>query len=72
MRAGERREWTRGVLKDLEPHLVGVNSVAFLAGEAYREFLEPELRGRGIAVSVPMKGLKIGEQLSWLERQLDP
>ena len=72
MRASERREWARGVLKALEPRLPEMISISFLAGAAYREFLEPELRGRGIAVHVPMEGMGIGRQLSWLDWQLHP
>jgi len=72
MRAGERREWTRGALEALDPILPGVKSVTILAGKAYREHLEPELRRRGIIVNVPMEGMGIGSQLSWLDRQLNP
>ena len=72
MRAGERREWARGVLEAFAPILPGVKSVTFLAGKAYREHLEPELRSRGITVNVPMEGMRIGEQLSWLDGQLNP
>ena len=31
---------------------------------------ELKLRELGLTVSVPMKGLKIGEQLSWLNQEL--
>lgn len=37
----------------------------FLAGDTYREFLLPEL----YHVKLPMKGLKIGQQLQWLTKQ---
>ena len=40
--------------------------MVFLAGERYREFLARHLASRGVEVSVPMEGLRIGEQLSWL------
>ncbi len=66
MPVAERRAWARMVLAEVEPHLAGVGSVVFLAGQRYREFLEPALCDRGIAVIVPMAGLRIGEQLSWL------
>lgn len=72
MRAGERREWARGVLETLDPILPGVKSVTILAGKAYREHLEPEMRRRGIIVNVPMDGMGIGWQLSWLDGQLYP
>ena len=69
MPVNRRRAWASGVIEDLAPRLAGVNSVAFLAGSAYREFLAPELRRRGLTVYVPMEGLGIGRQLSWLARQ---
>ena len=69
MPVNRRRAWASGVIKHLAPRLVGVNSVAFLAGRAYREFLERELRGRGLTIYVPMEGMGIGRQLSWLADQ---
>lgn len=41
--------------------------MVMLAGMRYRELLEPRLRARGIDVHVPMEGLRIGEQLSWMD-----
>ena len=70
MRLAERRRWASKVLSQLEPHLEGIKSVIFLAGQSYREFLDPPLRSRGLVVSIPMDGLRIGEQLSWLNREL--
>ena len=69
MPVSRRRSWASGVVEDLAPRLAGVNSVAFLAGKAYREFLEPALRERGITIYVPMEGMGIGLQLSWLADQ---
>ena len=63
----KRRKWAEGVLGQLLPHLDGVNSVVILAGKHYREFLELELSNRGFNVCVPMHGLQIGKQLSWLD-----
>ena len=63
MPVADRRRWASRVLTQLEPHLNGIRSVTFLAGRRYREFLEPSLRSRGLAVSIPMEGLRIGEQL---------
>lgn len=65
-----RRIWARGVIEGLAPRLAGVDSVTLFAGMAYREFLEPELRGRGIELHVPMQGMRIGQQLSWLSDQV--
>ena len=64
-----RRAWARGVIEDLAPHTVGINSVTLFAGMAYREFLGPALRERGLTVYVPMEGMAIGQQLSWLSKQ---
>lgn len=63
-----RRAWAAAVLNALEPHLAGVRAVVFLAGERYREFVAPALSERGIEVQVPMQGMRIGEQLAWLNR----
>ena len=71
MPVAERRRWASGVLAQLAPHLVNVGTVTFLAGQRYREFLEAPLRSRGLDVAVPMEGLRTGEQLGWLTRELD-
>ena len=70
MPVADRRQWASRVLTQLEQHLNGIRSVTFLAGRRYREFLEPSLRSRGLVVSIPMEGLRIGEQLSWLTREI--
>ena len=71
MPKNERVEWSREVMSALDPSLDGVDSVAVFAGEPYREFLAPKLHKRGIAVCVPMEGLKIGNQLAWLNARLN-
>ena len=70
MGVGERRTWASNVMQTLEPHLAEVPTVFILAGVKYREFLEPQLRARGIQVQVPMAGLRNGEQLRWLNARL--
>lgn len=72
MDVGERRAWASNVMQTLEPHVADVKTVFFLAFKKYREFLEPQLRARGIQVRVPMAGLRIGEQLAWLNARLAP
>lgn len=67
MPAAERRAWAADTIKQLEPHLDGVESVVFLAGQRYREHLELPLQSRGIATSAPMARLGIGRQLAWLK-----
>jgi cytoplasmic iron level regulating protein YaaA (DUF328/UPF0246 family) len=70
MKTRERKEWAARVLRDLLPRLHAGDEVVILAGNRYREFLEQSLATAGIRVKVPMKGLRIGEQLQWLDRQL--
>ena len=65
-----RRHWASTVLTQLEPYLDGVESIVILAGKRYREFLVPSLQSRGLAVYVPMVGMRIGEQLRWLNKML--
>ena len=71
MPVADRREWAKKVFADLESYLAGVETVVFLAGNRYREFLEGPLAAKGVTVSVPMEGLRNGEQLSWLEREIN-
>ena len=70
MCVADRRTWADRVLAELGPCLDGVDTVVFLAGRRYREFLEPALRDRGLLVRVPMSGLRQGEQLAWLGDRL--
>lgn len=62
----ERRAWAENALRQLDPHLIGRRRIVIFAGQRYREFLVPALRGDGYEVDVPMEHLRIGEQLSWL------
>ena len=65
-RVAGRRAWGERVAAQLAEAVPDLSRVVFLAGGRYREFLAPHLAGRGVEVSVPMEGLRIGEQLSWL------
>ena len=66
MRKLERMEWARRVEDELRKLLHSGDSVVLLAGQRYREFLQSSLLELGCQVSVPMRGLGIGKQLSWL------
>ena len=66
MGIAERRGWAKRVAAQLADAVPDLSRVVFLAGERYREFLARHLEGSGVEVSVPMQGLRIGEQLSWL------
>lgn len=65
-----RAAWARRVMASLASHLQPGDRVVFLAGQAYREFLADQVTGLGCKVEVPMDGLRIGEQLQWLKKQL--
>lgn len=66
MRVADRRAWAEWVAGQLAKEVPDLTHVVFLAGERYREYLARHFADRGVAVSVPMEGLRIGEQLSWL------
>ena len=66
MGAADRRAWGERVAAQLAEAVSDLSRVVFLAGERYREFLARHLASRGVEVSVPMEGLRIGELLSWL------
>ena len=68
MRVADRRAWGERVTAQLAEAVPDLSQVVFLAGERYREFVARHLADRGVAVSVPMEGLRFGEQLSWLEQ----
>lgn len=65
--ASERRAWAKRILEQLERVTdFQKDRFTFLAGEKYRESLLPLLPNS----SVPMKGLKIGQQLKFLNTHL--
>lgn len=66
MRAADRRAWGERVAVQLAEAVPDLSRVVFLAGQRYREFLARHLASRGVEVSIPMEGLRIGQQLSWL------
>ena len=64
----ERSAWAERVQQQLLELLPADAEVILLAGLRYREEIEPFLRKRGFPVSVPLEGLKIGEQLQRLKQ----
>ena len=62
----ERLAWAERVLETLRPHLKASDEVIFLAGKNYRADLIRPIRELGCTILVPMEGMRIGEQLSWL------
>lgn len=67
MNADARKAWSDKVSLQLLKCLTDGDEVILLAGEAYREFLVPPLRAEGFNVRIPMEGLRIGQQLNWLD-----
>jgi len=61
----ERVVWAETVFAELADKLGNDDEVVFLAGEAYREFLEKKIRERGIKTACPLFRMSIGEQLQW-------
>ncbi|MBN2286037.1 MAG: hypothetical protein JXI43_06290 [Tissierellales bacterium] len=64
MKTKEIQEWSKDVLFDLKNNTdLESDTYIFLAGEKYRRYLLPHIKH----YEIPMRGLKIGEQLSWLK-----
>ncbi len=64
----ERVEWAERVQQQLIDFLPAGAEIILLAGLRYREEIEPYLCKHGFSVSVPLKGLKVGEQLQRLKQ----
>ncbi|MBL3591834.1 MAG: hypothetical protein JMN24_18970 [gamma proteobacterium endosymbiont of Lamellibrachia anaximandri] len=64
MRANEVKQWASQVIEQIRN--IGAleeTEFTFLAGEKYRKYLLPHLNN----VQIPLKGLRIGEQLQRLK-----
>ncbi len=67
----ERRQWAEDVLLALEPHLVGVERVCFLAGKAYYGLLLEPLGQQGLVTETPLAHMGQGKQLAYLKRETE-
>ena len=68
----ERKEWAEDVSNELRLHIADIDTIYILAGQRYREFLVPKLRDYDdVNICVPMEGLRIGEQLRWLDERIN-
>lgn len=65
----EQSAWADVVLDALTKVTKPGDKLIFLAGENYRKNLEGRLLERGYEVEVPMRGLRIGHALQWLQIQ---
>lgn len=67
MRVNARREWANEVFESLSRE-VDINNTEFivLAGVKYRQFLLNQ-----VSIQIPMEHMGIGNQLSWLQNQIN-
>jgi cytoplasmic iron level regulating protein YaaA (DUF328/UPF0246 family) len=66
----DRKRWAEHVAWQMEDLNVKGDVAVVLAGERYREFLMNRLAIRFETVKIPMQGLQMGEQLSWMKNTL--
>ena len=71
MSSQARFEWSQSVIKNLKQILSPGDHIIILAGMRYRENLLGPIHKMGCEVSIPMEGLRFGEQLNWLKAQLE-
>ena len=70
MHSDARKAWAGQVINEIKKYVHCGDQIILLAGNRYREHLIEPLRRMGCYVEVPMEGLRIGEQLSWLNHEL--
>jgi hypothetical protein len=68
--ASEVKAWAKETLEMLKKELYPTDIVTVLAGEQYRRYLLKGIQEMCREVLVPMKGLGIGWQLQWLNKNL--
>jgi len=66
--ADEKKEWSEKVIYMLKKHGYRLDQDKFilLAGNAYRKYLEPEMKYS----SAPLQHFRIGQQMAWLGKQV--
>ena len=69
MRSWERKQWAEKVRHQMEQGLPKAEQIVVFAGEKYREHLMNYLRSRTSSVTIPLKGLRLGEQKRWFNEQ---
>lgn len=65
----ERKIWAKKVAGEIESKIPFGSTIIILAGNIYREFLIPLLE-ENYSIEIPMKGLKIGQQKSFLKEKI--
>ncbi|WP_347710714.1 MULTISPECIES: DUF6884 domain-containing protein [Cyanophyceae] len=67
----DRRKWADGVFHQITDIATLPCCLKIFSGQAYREHLSERLQECGYQIDVPLLGLGIGKQLSWLKSQLN-
>jgi hypothetical protein len=70
MHVGDRFYWSERVVEQIDDLKLTGARAWVLAGKNYRRFLMDPLEARFDRVSIPMEGLQMGQQLSWLKNTL--
>ena len=70
MMVGDRKRWAAQVERQMADLDVKGDVAVVLAGVRYREFLMNRLANRFETIQIPMLGLQMGEQLSWMKNTL--
>ncbi|MCS3449805.1 hypothetical protein M2222_001374 [Bradyrhizobium elkanii] len=70
MSTADRLAWSKRVIGQIDERRLEGTWAHVLAGESYRRFLMEALEVRFDWVTVPMEGLMMGQQLSWLKSDL--
>ncbi len=70
MSVNSRLMWAVKVINDLGKFVIPGDMIVFLAGVTYREHLVDPIRKMNCRISIPMEGLRIGEQMQWLNQQI--
>jgi len=66
-----RLDWGDRVYESIHATVKRGSALAFVAGERYREELVTRLAEQGYRIRIPLEGLSIGMQLSWLKKLQD-
>lgn len=67
MSNSKRATWGAPISRELASILKPGDEVIFLAGRVYRDNLGCNFERLGVAVTVPMDGMGLGQQLQWLK-----
>lgn len=70
MKKDYKLKWAERVKNQLDKIISQGDTVIILAGNEYRKLLLDFFNEKGCKVEIPLKGLRIGEQLNWLKQEI--